>query len=129
MESIIYLLLGFVLGFVIGNKLTQFWQNMVFHQILKDLGVKDQDLKRLAEQAQRDLAEDSAPTEDAELATMEVRIEEHQGQLYAYTVKEDRFLGQGEDRDALIERLKQNLNNVRLIISDENGAEHVRQTS
>ncbi len=125
METVIYFILGFILGFVIGQKLTQFWQQMVFHEILKDLGVKDQDLKRLAAKVETKLASGDDPKEP-QLEHIEVRIEQHQGQLYAYTVKEDRFLGQGADREALIRRISEDLNNVRLVISEENGAEFVK---
>jgi hypothetical protein len=114
MENILYIILAAAIGFVVGAKVSHIWQQFVFTEILKDLGVTDQQLKNLIK--------DAAATDDGDhLERLEIRIDEHQGQLYAYTLDDNRFLGQGKDRDELIDRLKLNLTNVRLIIQEENG--------
>jgi hypothetical protein len=114
MENILYIILAAAIGFVVGAKVSHIWQQFVFTEILKDLGVTDQQLKNLIK--------DAAETDDGDhLERLEIRIDEHQGQLYAYTLDDNRFLGQGKDRDELIDRLKLNLTNVRLIIQEENG--------
>jgi hypothetical protein len=114
MENILYIILAAAIGFVVGAKVSHIWQQFVFTEILKDLGVTDQQLKNLIK--------DAAATDDGDhLERLEIRIDEHQGQLYAYTLDDNRFLGQGKDRDELIEHLKLNLTNVRLIIQEENG--------
>jgi hypothetical protein len=114
MEDILYIILAAAIGFVVGAKVSHIWQQFVFTEILKDLGVTDQQLKNLIK--------DAAATDDGDqLERLEIRIDEHQGQLYAYTLEDNRFLGQGKDREQLIEHLKLNLTNVRLIIQEENG--------
>jgi hypothetical protein len=57
---------------------------------------------------------------------MEIKLEQHQGVIYAYRIDDGQFLGQGVDRDELIESLKKNLANVRLIIAEEHGAKLIR---
>ena len=114
MEDILYIILAAAIGFVVGAKVSHIWQQFVFTEILKDLGVTDQQLKNLIK--------DAAATDDGDqLERLEIRIDEHQGQLYAYTLDDNRFIGQGKDREQLIEHLKLNLTNVRLIIQEENG--------
>ena len=102
---------------------------MSFHQILKDLGITDQQLRKLAESSGLELAELS-PKESEEnptLTPIEIKIEQHQGILYAYRLDNDQFLGQGPDREQLIEHLKKNLTDVRLIVAEENGAGLITQ--
>jgi len=114
METTVYIILALVIGFIVGAKVSHIWQQFVFTEILKDLGVTDQQLQNLIK--------DAAETDDGDhLERLEIRIDEHQGQLYAYTLDDNRFLGQGKDREQLIEHLKLNLTNVRLIIQEENG--------
>jgi PP-loop superfamily ATP-utilizing enzyme len=126
---IIEFLIAFALGWWIGHKVSGFWMALSFREILKDLGVTEQQLKKLAEKNGIDLPE--KPTEESEetpiLTPIEIRIEEHQGVLYAYRLDNDQFLGQGTDREALIERLTDNLTNVRLIVAEEHGAGLITQ--
>jgi hypothetical protein len=39
---------------------------------------------------------------------------------------DDQFLGQGKTREELIEHLKKNLSNVRVIVAEENGAKLIQ---
>jgi hypothetical protein len=126
---IIEFLIAFALGCWIGHKVSSYIMAMSFHQILKDLGVTDQQLRKLAESSGLELAELS-PKESEEnpgLTPIEIKIEQHQGVLYAYRLDNDQFLGQGPDREQLIEHLKKNLTDVRLIIAEENGAGLITQ--
>jgi hypothetical protein len=96
-----------------------------FREILRDLGVTDQQLRKLA--AKNDI---HVPTEnprdsitgEVTLTPIEIRIEEVEGTLYAYRLDNSQFLGQGPDREQLIKRLTENLTNVRLIVAEEHGA-------
>lgn len=91
-----------------------------FREILKDLGVTEQQLRELA--ARNDLELPKKHSEEDTLTRIEVRIEEHNGCLYAYRLDNNQFLGQGTDRDQLLSRLKETLSNVKLIITEEHGA-------
>jgi hypothetical protein len=73
-----------------------------------------------------DLSNDD-DSEELALTEMEIRIEQHAGQLYAYRVEDDQFMGQGTDRESLIKRIAEDVNDVRLIIRDENGANLLKE--
>ena len=95
---------------------------MTFMEILKDLGIKEDQLRDLARR--NGLPMPSIP--DTELPTLEVRLEQHHGQIYAFRKDNDAFLGQGADREDLVKRLTENLSNVRVIISKEDGADLIQ---
>jgi hypothetical protein len=116
MEYILVALVAFVVGWKISN-----WVSAVaFKGILEDLGVSNEKLEQMIRDKYSDneVAETTVNSDGIELEVMEIKIEEHEGRLYAYRVADDRFLAQGTDRDTLIEGLTQNLTNVRLIVSE-----------
>ena len=114
------LIIVFMLGWFVGAKVTNIWNQVTFREILKDLGVTETQMKELAQKNGIPVDDDSAKQE---LPVIEVKIEKHGDQLFAFRKDNDQFLGQGTDRDALIDRLTQNLNNVRVIIDKEDGAD------
>ncbi len=101
-----------------------------FREILRDLGVTEQQLRKLARNNDIDLPTENPRDSEGEptLTPMEIKIEEVQGMLYAYRLDNNQFLGQGVDRDQLIDRLKENLTNVRLIIAKEDGADLLQKS-
>ena len=113
-----------MLGWAIGSAVTRAWLLWTFRELLKDLGITTDQLQTLARKNGLEIAE--LEEKSQELPTLEVRIEQHQGVLYAYRKDDDHFLGQGPDREQLIDRLKENLTNVRLIIREEDGAELIK---
>jgi hypothetical protein len=123
METILNLLIVAGIGWWAGSAWTAMVLRSGFQKILKELGVTDQQMIKLA----RDNGigvESSA--DEPELASVEIKLEQHLGVIYAYRLKDNQFLGQGSDRDELIESLKKNLANVRLIIAEEHGAKLIR---
>jgi hypothetical protein len=120
MELILnYILVGGV-AFFLGAKLASAWNRMVFRNLLEDLGVTDQQLMKVAEEQGHNVPDaDAAP----EIEEIEIKIEQCQGQLYAFRLDNDHFLGQGPDRDSLLKRIAEDLSDVKLIIREENGAE------
>jgi phosphopantothenoylcysteine synthetase/decarboxylase len=115
MDTFILVFLGFVGGYLMGKAVANWTSTIAFREILKDLGVNDADIQKLREK----------PTDD-ELDQLEVKIEQHQGQLYAFRLDNDQFLGQGASREELIESLKGKLNNVRVVVSEEHGAKLIQ---
>ena len=116
--------LGFGLGWFIASRITTALHLTSFSKILKELGVSNQQLRKL-----RDAADLELDADDAEPETVcEIKIEQHGDQLYAYRKEDDHFLGQGTDRDSLIARISKEFSGqVRLIIREEDGAEHIKQ--
>ncbi len=120
MEAFIEFIIIFMLGYWAGHKIATVFHVAAFKKILNELGVKEQDMRKLA---QRVGLEDRLPPESPKESTLEeihIKLEQHQGQIYAFRMDNDGFLGQGSDRDSLIQHLQQRMMNVRLII-DEGG--------
>lgn len=120
----IELIIAFIVGCWLGSAVSRAWMALSFREILRDLGVTEQQLRKLARDNDIDLTTENPQNaaEESTLTPMEIKIEEVQGMLYAYRLDNNQFLGQGIDRDQLIDRLKENLTNVRLIISEDNGS-------
>lgn len=130
METSLLIVLAFALGWWLGHKATALWLQISFREILRDLGVTEQQLRTLAQKNDIKIPTENprdSITGEVTLTPMEIRIEEVGGTLYAYRLDNSQFLGQGTDREALIERLKENLTNVRLIVAEENGAGFIKK--
>ncbi len=70
---------------------------------------------------------DASTADGTELDPLEITIEQHQGVLYAYRKDTQQFLGQGTDREGLIDSISKRMTNVRLIIDQEDGADLLRK--
>jgi hypothetical protein len=117
------LLISVCVAFWLGMKLATAWNTIAFRKILEELGVKDSQMKDLARRNGLEVPEEEEVATALELTPVEIRIEEHEGRLYAYRLDNGLFLGQGSDRDQLIENLKHNLTNVKVIVDRDNGAD------
>jgi hypothetical protein len=115
-ESIIM----FALGFYLGHKLATLFHVAAFKKILDELGIKEKDMRDLARRAGLEHKIPPESTKESGLEEIHIKLEQHQGQIYAFRMDNDGFLGQGKDRDSLIQHLQQRMNNVRLIV-DEGG--------
>jgi hypothetical protein len=63
------------------------------------------------------------------LTPLEVTIEQHQGVLYAYRKDNKQFLGQGTDREGLIDSISKRMTDVRLIIDTADGADLLQKNN
>lgn len=122
----IELLIVFALGWWLGGLVNTALQRMAFLKILEDLGVSREQLERVKSQNLAAITDsDSEDTEE----TLEIKLEQHQGVIYAFRKDNDHFLGQGADREQLIDRLKQQFaegKEIRLIIREEDGANLIK---
>jgi hypothetical protein len=110
----------FALGFYLGHKLATLFHVAAFKKILDELGIKEQDMRQLARRAGLEHRLPPESTKESGLEEIHIKLEQHQGQIYAFRMDNDGFLGQGKDRDSLIQHLQQRMMNVRLIV-DEGG--------
>lgn len=118
----IEILLALIAGIWIGKTVTNAMNQIAFGQILKDLGVTEQDLKRVKQQLDQQLDPDKTTDE-----IIEIKLEQHQGQIYAFRKDTDQFLGQGPDREQLIERLQSQFSTrVTLIVREADGANLIK---
>ena len=109
------LMIIFCLGWWLGSWFGQLLQRRAFWEILRDLKISEQDLHRL-----RSRVDDDEPTEDR-LTEVEITLEQHGEQIYAFRKDNDQFLGQGDSAEALIRRLARDHQNTRLICAQADG--------
>jgi hypothetical protein len=116
LEIIIMFGIGWFLGWGMNDAL----RTAAVKELLKELGIKDSDLRRLA--AKNGIKLPEAAAAEPELKIIEVRLEQHQGQIFAYRKDDDTFLGQGHDAEAVVKRLTENLEQCRVTVAEEDGA-------
>ena len=127
---IIALVVVFAFGWYIGSKITTHLLALSFRQILDDLGVTNDQLRKLVRDVDLDFPDVSASTADGnQLTPLEITIEQHQGVLYAYRKDNKQFLGQGTDREGLIDSISKRMDNVRLIIDQQDGADLLQKNN
>ena len=123
MELLITAVAAFVIGFVWGGLITTVRQVQAFQQILKDLGVTTEQLLKLKRKI------DQAEPEPTARTVIEVKLEQHNGVIYAYRKDTSQFLAQGTDRDELVANLIEKFargEGAELIIREEDGADLVK---
>ena len=122
-NTIILLFIGFGLGWVLGSFWTAIKQAQAFKSILNDLGVTTEQLLKLRDRIDQEDEPQTTPRENV----VEVTLEKMDNMIYAYRKDNSQFLGQGTDRDQLIQHLNHTFaNGARLIIREQDGAELVK---
>jgi hypothetical protein len=130
MEILIVVIVAFAFGWYAGSWVTAHLLSLSFRQILNDLGVKNSQLRQLAENVGLELPDVNQNTADGNTLTpLEVTIEQHQGVLYAYRKDNKQFLGQGTDRQGLIDSISKRMTDVRLIIDSADGADLLQKNN
>jgi hypothetical protein len=130
MELLIAVIIAFAFGWYAGSWVTTHLLALSFRQILDDLGVKNSQLRKLAENVGVELPAVNQNTADGEeLTPLEIRLEQHQGVLYAYRKDNSQFLGQGTDQAGLIDSISKRMTDVRLIIDTADGADLLQKNN
>jgi hypothetical protein len=130
MELLILVVIAFAFGWYAGSWVTTHLLALSFRQILTDLGVKNSQLRQLAENVGVELPDVNANTADGNTLTpLEVTIEQHQGVLYAYRKDNQQFLGQGTDQTTLVDSISKRMTDVRLIIDTADGADLLQKNN
>ena len=130
MELLILVVIAFALGWYAGSWVTTHLLALSFRQILTDLGVKNSQLRQLATDVGVDVPDVNENTATGDpLTPLEVIIEQHQGVLYAYRKDTKQFLGQGTDRQGLIDSISKRMTDVRLIIDQADGADLLQKNN
>jgi hypothetical protein len=121
METIILTIFAFIVGY----KVSSWIHAMTFKKILDDLGVGEKELRELHHKLADELG---VPPEiedrPSDKTVVEIKIEEHQGHLYAYEVEQDTFIAQGQTGDELLSRVMEKYPvNHRVICDRSNGGD------
>lgn len=116
------IIVGLVCGFI-GYKIADTIHKSVIADLLHRAGVTPEKLEDIMDDLRREIKEPlSAELEEEDFPKVEVRIEQHNGQIYAYRKDTEQFLGQGVDRESLLKIIAEKMSNVTLIIREEDGA-------
>jgi len=113
------------MAFWAGWKISQAWHLFTFKQILQDLKISNTMLAQLAKKQGIELAQEDKEDENANLPILEVRVEKTDLGLFAYRRDNSLYLARGKDREELMANMVNNLTNVRVIVHNEDGAEHI----
>jgi hypothetical protein len=129
-ETAIILVLAFAAGWYAGSTVTTYLLSLSFRQILDDLGVKNEQLRKLATDVGIELPAVNQNAQDGDpLTPLEIVLEQHQGVLYAYRKDNQQFLGQGTDQAGLIDSISKRMTDVRLIIDQQDGADLLQKNN
>ena len=121
------LVIVFILGAVIGGRLTHDMMMSATKRLLQDLGIKERDLRRFAEKQGITLPE-TPQDAAAELTVVEITLEQQGNQIFAYRKDDSTFLGQGHDKESLITAIAHRMKDVRLVIAEEDGADLLQKS-
>jgi len=128
-------ILTLTIGLVLGYRVSAHIHLSGFRQILKQLKISDQDLRRAIKKAAPDHwrerfdVNESEPEPQQPETVISVKLEQHHGEIYAFSKDTDTFLGQGKDGDALIQRLNETMKPCRVVISKEDGADLLQKNN
>ena len=125
-QSFLEGLLIFILGAAIGGKLVSIWMRISFSELMKELDITPDQLKNVMIRHGIDPASIIA---EPPKAVLEIRVERHQGVLFAYRTDTEEFLGQGANQDDLVKSIASRMRDVRLVISENNGAELLQKNN
>jgi uncharacterized protein YneF (UPF0154 family) len=125
-QSFLEGLLIFILGVAIGGKLVSIWMRISFSELMKELEITPEQLRNVMVRHGIDPA---SITAESPAAVLEIRVERHQGVLFAYRTDTEEFLGQGANQDDLVKSIASRMRDVRLVISENNGAELLQKNN
>ena len=123
MDDTLLALLIFAAGMYVGYKLNELLMAHIFRRMLDDAGITDRQLNQFADHWRTKLGKED---ESVALEDVEIKIEQHNDQLYAFHVDSNEFIAQGKTKEDLLTAIEKRMTNVKLIISQENGSELVK---
>lgn len=101
----------FFVGWILGSMFTKMWMALSFRDILKDLGVTEQQLRNLAAKNNIPLRSEHP---EPELREIDIVVEQHNDCLFAYRSEDRQFMAQGRTEQELLDHLKSRFKDVRL---------------
>ena len=113
------LIIVFVLGCYVGWKIQEKLMFMTMVDMFAKAGITHKDLDQFVGNWKKEL-----DVEDEDLReVVEIRVEQHGVNLYAYRKDNQEFIGQGNSKELLITRLGETMTGKKLLISEDDGAE------
>jgi uncharacterized protein YneF (UPF0154 family) len=101
-ETVLIVVVLMSLGFIIGAWVSSIFHRSIMREFLKELGYDTEEkLRELHDRLARKLTADNSAASAGE-PVIKIRLEQHQGILFAYREDDSTFLGQGLTREDLI---------------------------
>ncbi len=123
MEAWLLLVIVGVLGFVLGAKTMNLFHTHMIRNILRELGITPKQLRDVEQRLMQDLesqdpelAQKLKSAKNDSLPVIKIKLEQHQGTLFAYRADTEEFVGQGVDRDSLATSIAHRFKGVRIEI-------------
>lgn len=119
----------FAIGFWFGWKIQEYLMLGMTKLLLKDLGITNEQLIKVAKDSAKLLGQEyedrireiEAKSKDIDgLEQIEIKVEKHGEMLYAFRNDNDQFLGQGVDKESLVEAMAHRVSNVRCTVVEGN---------
>jgi len=120
--DVILLVAFFGIGFWQGFRMASRFHIEAARNIFEKLGITEQQMRDVHTQVQREF---DALEADDQPECLEIKVEKHAEQLFAYRKDDGLFLAQATDSDGLIAMLKSKFKDQRVTITPEDGAEHI----
>lgn len=92
----------FVVGMIIGSYVSTLFNRWIFGMILDRLGIDQKRLRELHSEMANEVAEESPTTASQAKREMPIRLEQHNGVIYAYRKDNNEFVAQGRDKPELL---------------------------
>jgi ferritin-like protein len=101
-ETVLVVVVLMTLGFVLGAWISSIFHRSIMREFLKELGYDTPEkLRELYDRLALKLTADNSAALDGK-PVIKIRLEQHQGILFAYREDDQTFLGQGNTREDLV---------------------------
>ena len=101
-ETVIVVVVLMTLGFVIGAWCSSIFHRTIMREFLRELGYDTEEkLRELHDRLARKLTADNSAA-SAGKPVIKIRLEQHQGIIFAYREDDQTFIGQGNTREDLL---------------------------
>ena len=122
--EIIVGIFAFMFGLFIGFQYAARQSGKVFHHMLEELGVTEEQLLRKAREMGIDTS-DYVSEEELDSNTVELTVEKLEGRYFAYRYETDEFIAQDDTPEGLLEQLIRHFPaNTRVNIDIERGGKY-----
>jgi len=123
------LFIATLLGILIGWQAAKRVHLQGFRDLLRALKVTEEDLLRAMIKIQSPGWQPEDLEEAKDLTVVEITLEQQGNQIFAYRKDDSTFLGQGNDKATLIDAIAHRMKDVRLVISEEDGADLLQKNN
>ena len=102
MDIIVLAIMFVLMGVIIGSWVSHLFHRAIMREFLKELGYDTPEkLKQLHDQVAEKLINDNSAAQGGK-PVIKIRLEQHQGIIFAYREDDQTFVGQGNTREDLV---------------------------